>query len=85
MHGKQHKKSSAYGWTIPPPPVQDSDPSAPLNGSNFYFQGINVTIRCISIPWWKKSSFEALIGKEKCILFIFHQMYSEIPGTKFNY
>ena len=26
-----------------------------------------------------------LIGKEKSILFIFHHMYSEIPGTEFNY
>ena len=29
--------------------------------------------------------FEALISKEKCILLIFHHMYSEIPGTEFNY
>ena len=32
----------------------------------------------------EKASFKALIGKEKCVLFIFHHMYSEIPGTEFN-
>jgi hypothetical protein len=35
------------------------------NGPNFYFQGINATIRCISVQWWTEVSFEALIGKEK--------------------
>ena len=45
------------------------------NGSNFCFQGTIV----------EKASFEALIGEEKCILFIFHRMYSEIPGNEFNY
>ena len=33
----------------------------------------------------EKASFEALISKEKCVLFIFHHMYSEIPRTEFNY
>ena len=33
----------------------------------------------------EKASFDALIGKEKSVLSIFHHMYSEIPGTEFNY
>jgi len=48
------------------------------------FRGICAIIRWIFALGQKKTSFEALIGREKCILFIFHDIYSDIPGTKFN-
>jgi hypothetical protein len=52
------------------------------NGPNFYFQGINATIRCISVQWWTEVSFEALIGKEKC--FFFHHMHSVLSNGEVN-